>query len=164
MSGGFEMIKAIVYKSNTGFTKKYAELLSTETSLPHYSIEESDKHLQKDDKIIFLGCIMAGSIKGLRKAKQRYNIRAAAGVGMTEPSAEYLATLRKTNRLESMPCFYLRGGFDIDKLHGLSRLILSAANSAAAKKNGGNNTELNRADYVSSENLCELMDWYRRNN
>lgn len=156
------MIKAIVYKSNTGFTQKYAELLSQEISLPCCSIDEADKQLKKGDDIIFLGCIMAGSVKGLKKAKQKFSVCAAAGVGMTEATPEYLSTLKKMNKLESTPCFYLRGGFDVDKLSGISKLILNTARSASAKKEG--KPTLSREDYVSAENLCELIDWYKGNN
>ena len=156
------MIKAIVYTSNTGFTKNYAELLSKELSLPCCSIEDAEKQIKKGDDIIFLGWLMAGSIKGLKKAKKTYNVRATAGVGMAEPTAENLSTLKKMNKLENTPCFYLRGGLDIDKLHGISKLILKTANSASAKKEG-KEPSLCREDYVSTENLSELITWYKGN-
>ena len=38
---------AIVYTSNTGFTARYAALLSEETGLPAYSIKDAGKNLAK---------------------------------------------------------------------------------------------------------------------
>ena len=41
------MIKAIVYKSNSGFTKEYALMLSKKLVLPVYDIKEANKSLCK---------------------------------------------------------------------------------------------------------------------
>ena len=38
---------AIVYVSNTGFTAKYAKLLTLETDIPNYTLEEAKKNLKK---------------------------------------------------------------------------------------------------------------------
>ena len=42
------MIKAIVYKSNSGFTKEYALMLSKKLTLPVYDIKEANKSLFKN--------------------------------------------------------------------------------------------------------------------
>ena len=76
------MIKAIVYKSNSGFTKEYALMLSKKLALPVYDIKEANKSLSKNDEIIYMGWIMAGNVQGLNKAK-KYAIKAIVAVGMT---------------------------------------------------------------------------------
>lgn len=62
------MIKAIVYMSETGHTKKYAELLGERISLPVYELNTAAKELPRGTEIIYLGWLMAGSIKGYKKA------------------------------------------------------------------------------------------------
>ena len=70
------MIKAIVYTSNAGHTKQYAQLLGGKISLPAYSVKEAKRALAKGDEIIYLGWLMAGKIKGYKKANRRFSIKA----------------------------------------------------------------------------------------
>ena len=48
-------MKAIDYESNTGFTQKYAFMLSEKTGLPAYLLENAKSELHKGDEIFFLG-------------------------------------------------------------------------------------------------------------
>ena len=57
---------AIVYTSNTGFTEKYAKLLGGKLFLPVYSLEEAKGKLAAGAEIIYLGWLMAGTVKGYR--------------------------------------------------------------------------------------------------
>ena len=45
---------AILYTSNTGFTRQYALILGKKTGLPVYSLEEAISKLQQGDRVIFL--------------------------------------------------------------------------------------------------------------
>lgn len=76
------MIKAVVYESNTGFTKRYAELFAAKLELPCYTIKEAAKNTEKGAEIVFFGWIYANKIKCLKKACKRWNVVCAAGVGM----------------------------------------------------------------------------------
>ena len=49
------MIKAIVYKSSTGHTKQYAEMLGDSLKIPAYDLKEARLKLKKNDEIVFLG-------------------------------------------------------------------------------------------------------------
>ena len=51
------MIKSIVYKSSTGHTKQYAEMLGESLKIPVYNLEEAKSSLKKNDEIIFLGWV-----------------------------------------------------------------------------------------------------------
>lgn len=110
---------AIVYVSNTGYTEKYAKLLSMETNLKSYTLTDAKKELKKGSEIIFLGWIMGGKISGLKKAKHRYKIKSIAGVGMDEPKNESSEELIKKNKIKNIPTHYLQGGFDLRKLNGI---------------------------------------------
>ena len=75
-------MKAIVYTSNTGTTKEYAELLSDKLSLPYYSLDEIKYKVKPGSKIIYLGWIMASGVKGYKKVVKDYDVRAVCAVGM----------------------------------------------------------------------------------
>ena len=49
------MLKAIVYKSNTGYTENYAKMLSEKLNIPYYNIKDIRKYMNKNDEIIYLG-------------------------------------------------------------------------------------------------------------
>ena len=60
-------MKAIIYTSNTGFTRKYAQMLSEKLSLPAYNAGlGEDKITLKSDDVIY-GLISANKIEGLKK-------------------------------------------------------------------------------------------------
>ncbi len=165
------MIKAIVYTSNAGHTRQYAQILGAKINLPAYTVRQAKRALKRGDEIIYLGWLMAGNIKGYKKANRRFCIKAVCGVGMVANGSQ-LTDMRKTNKLpESMPVFTLQGGFELDKLHGIYRLMMSVMQKAVGKglaekedktpedeeflelvKNSGNK--------VSEDNLTELIIWY----
>lgn len=64
----------IVYESKTGFTKKYANMLSAKTGLKVFQIKELSK-VNQDEEIIFLGWMKVGKIQGLDKLR-KYNVKA----------------------------------------------------------------------------------------
>ena len=68
-------MKAIVYMSQTGFTQRYARMLSEKTGVPAWSLAEAKKQLRQGDDVFYMGWLMAGSVKGLDSAMDRYVIR-----------------------------------------------------------------------------------------
>ena len=66
------MISAIVYTTNTGTTKTYAEMLGEQIHLPVYALAEAKKKLEKGTTILYLGWIMAGSVKGYKEADKYF--------------------------------------------------------------------------------------------
>ncbi len=72
---------AIVYTSNTGSTKRYAELLSQMIGLPAFALGDAKDKLSANAGIIYLGWIMASGVKGYSAAAKRYKIHAVCGVG-----------------------------------------------------------------------------------
>ena len=57
-------------------TARYAELLPCATGLPAYSLAEAKSAVSTGAEVIYLGWIMAGSIKGYAAAARRYRVRA----------------------------------------------------------------------------------------
>ena len=160
---GESRVEAIVYATNTGSAAQYAEMLAKETGLAAYSLDE----------IIYLGWVMAGTVKGYAAAAKRYIVRAVCAVGMTQPGAQG-KILRERNKLpESVPLFQLQGNFDVKKLHGMYRLMMEVmvktAGKSLAAKSGRTAEEddmldmmINGGERVRAENLYAVLAWYRR--
>ena len=106
------MIQAIVYESNTGFTKRYAEALANKTGLPLYSVAESRKSVAKGSDIVFLSWVSGGAVVKLDKAKVYFNIRAVGAVGLSTPTPEREAAIVSHHQLD-VPVYCLPGGFDL---------------------------------------------------
>ena len=73
---------AIVFTSNTGYTEQYARLLGQKTGLPVYALDEARERLAPGNHILYLGWLMAGTVKGYTKAVKQYHVEAVCGVGM----------------------------------------------------------------------------------
>ena len=164
---------AIVYTSNTGYTREYALLLGEKTGLPVYSLDEAMKSLAPGSTIIYLGWLMAGKVQGYSKAVRRYHTAAVCGVGMGATGSQ-MQDLRNANRLPaSMPLFMLQGGFDINRLRGIYKLMMTimaktAGKGLAEKKDRSAEEDemlelmLHGGSRVREENLTTVMEWYEK--
>lgn len=114
-------VSAIVYTSATGFTARYARALARETGLPCVPLESSSA-LARGEKVLCLGWLCAGRIKGLRQARARFRVAAVGAVGMA-PHAD-TAKLASDNALGDTPLFYLRGGYAPRRLPLSYRLMM----------------------------------------
>lgn len=162
---------AIVYTSNTGYTAQYARLLGKKTGLPVYALSDATEKLARGNDIIYLGWLMASKVKGCKKAAKRYHIQAVCGVGMGATGSQ-LEDVRRANRLpEKLPVFTLQGGFDMNKLHGIYKLMMiimaktvGKALANKADRTSEENTMLELLTHggscVCEENLAEVLAWY----
>ncbi|MBR7184749.1 MAG: hypothetical protein IKD37_03990 [Clostridia bacterium] len=117
-------IKAIVYTSNTGYTAEYAHLLGRRTGVPVLASEEAEATLPKGTAVLYFGWLMAGQIKGYRRAAHRYAVAAVCGVGLGATGGQD-ASARKANRVPAdVPVFTLQGGFDFSRLTGIYRTMM----------------------------------------
>ena len=165
------MIDAVVYTSNTGYTKQYAELLSNRLSLPVYSLKDASSELKDGSEIIYLGWVMAGKVMGCAKAMKCYKTAAVCGVCMGATGSQ-LDDMRKATPLPaSIPLFSLQGGFDMKKLHGVYKFMMSVMAKTVGKKlqekkdrtpdeDSMLDMMLNSGNYVSEKNLDAVLDWY----
>ena len=123
---------AIVYTSNTGYTAEYANLLGKKTGLPVYDLAAREKPA-KGTNIIYLGWLMAGCVQGYKKGSIRYHVCAVCAVGMG-PTGSQLQDVRKANAIpDEIPVFTLQGGFDLARLHGIYRLMMTIMKNTAGK-------------------------------
>ena len=126
-------ISAIVYTSNTGFTARYAAMLAEETHLPFYELKQAAVALERGAGVLYLGWLCAGGIKGLKKARSRYAVKVVCAVGMAAASTAYTAKIREQNKLEGLPLFYLRGGYDPARMTGLYKPMMSMMSKMVGK-------------------------------
>ncbi len=110
----------IVYTTNTGSTKRYAELLSEKTGYPCVELSKAD--LPKDEEVIFFGWVMLSSIQGLAEAREKFNLKAVCSVGM-------MGDMDKDSIIEknaiTEPFFAYIGAFDVKKLKGMHKMLIN---------------------------------------
>ena len=164
---------SIVYTSNTGYTAEYARLLGERTGLPVYSLAEAEQKLAAGNRVIYLGWLMAGKVQGYKKAAKRYKVQAVCGVGMGGNGSQ-LQEVRKANAIsEKTPLFTLQGGFDIQKLSGVYKLMMTIMIKTAGKGLAEKQDRTPEEDVmlemltkggsrVSAENLADVLDWWNR--
>ncbi len=112
----------IVYCSNSGSAKRYAELLSEKTDIPCVDFSKRST-VSADEEIIFIGWIMAGALQGLKEVRENFqNIKAVCGVGMMK--SEKAAEETKEKNAITEPYFFLTGDFDINKLKGMYKMMM----------------------------------------
>lgn len=165
-------MKAIVYTSNAGSTAEYAQLLGNELNLPVYSIKQAKNKVSCGSKIIYLGWIMAGEIKGYKRAAKLYKVCAVCGVGMGQTGTQ-LKEIRDKNAIsQRVLLFTLQGNFDVKKLHGMYRFMMNVMVKTAGKQlvNKVNRTfeeddmldmMVNGGKRVCLENLKAVVEWYK---
>ena len=156
------MLKAIVYKSNTGYTKNYAKMLSENLNIPYYNIKDVRKYLNKNDEIIYLGWICAGRICGYSKVNQKYNVKCCGAVGIYPPEKTYIENLKKDNKI-TQELFYLRGGIDRAKLNWMYKKIIDTVAKLMEKENKEEIASIlkNGANFVSEENVKNIGEYIR---
>ena len=164
-------MNAMIYTTNTGSTERYARLLARKTGLPAYSLAEAKKQVFAGAEVIYLGWIMAGSVKGYADAAKRYRVRAVCGVGMGQTGTQTDSVRKKTAIPAHIPLFTLQGNFDAKKLHGVYRLMMEimvkTAGKGLAEKSDRTPEEddmldmmLHGGERVKVENLSTVLDWY----
>lgn len=113
---------AIVYVSNTGTTERYARILSEKTGLPLYEINQTGE-IPQGSEIIFMSWVMAGSLQGLKEARERFGeIKTVVAVGMMKSEKQDKELIEKNAITEQF--FSLPGAFDMKKLTGMYKMMM----------------------------------------
>lgn len=111
-------MRAILYTSNAGSTRRYAEELSRRTGLPVYALREARRAVKAGEEVLYLGWICGGKVQGYAKAAGRYRIAAVCAVGLAQTGTQEAAVRQKTQIPARTPVFTLQGDFDVQALHG----------------------------------------------
>jgi len=115
----------VVYKSKSGFSKKYASWIANELS--------ADQELESYDTIIYGGGLYASGINGVKLiTKNLHRLEDKRIVvfasGASPPRKDDLEKVENNNftkeQQKKIHFFYLRGGFDYNKLTPIDKLLM----------------------------------------
>lgn len=134
----------ITYGTNYGSAKKYAEKLS---ELTGFSVKEfsSAKDLKNYDRIIHVGCIFAGMIKGLKYISENLNENAELvllTVGIKDPELEEnISSIKEALKIQvpekilsKMKIYNLRGKVNLKELKFFHKIIMKMICKQTEKK------------------------------
>ena len=164
---------AIVYTSNTGYTKQYADLLGKKLSLPVYTIPEAKKSLSKKSEVIYLGWICKGKVVDYKKATAAFDLKAVIGVGMSIEDDEVAAGLKKQTKITQDHFFYVQGGFNFNALKGMNRFVMKQFRNTMIprfeQRNDLDDAQMNMlkmmrdgGNAVSIDRLAPVIEWSRK--
>lgn len=117
----------IVYRSDTGYTQEYAEMLGKAEKRKVYSLEEAKGKLDKGTEVFYMGPLMAGHIKSVDQAVKSFTVKGVCAVGMSMPEAVSPDALGRANYAPGAAVFYLQGGYDPKRLSWLQRRMVNMA-------------------------------------
>ena len=163
----------IVYRSNTGFTKEYAEMLAKAEKMKVCPLSEAQGKVGPGETVFFMGPLMAGHISGVDQAVKKFAVKGVCGVGMSPASQQVLDTLSKANYVPSAPLFYLQGGWAPKKVGWLKRRMVGMATKSmreSLRNKGSRRTPeenkqldflLHGGSFVAFENLETIRAWMK---
>ena len=139
----------IIYGSQYGTTKRYAEKFAEMTDLPVISFEDIE-NLEKYERVVYFGALYAGGVKGLKNTIKKLSPNTKlviVTVGLADVcDEENISNIRSSIRkqvpeylFKKASIFHLRGGIDYQKLslkHSLMMALLynKAKNMPEEKK------------------------------
>lgn len=135
----------VVYKSVTGFTRKYAEMIAQEIDCTLMELKAATAEIMSGyDTVIYGGRLHAGTLEGLKDAKKLFQQSSAsqfivyATGAMPNTSAEIIEEMWKNNlsseELSEIPHFYMQGGLSYEKLPFADKLMMKAFSVMMKKK------------------------------
>ncbi len=165
-------MNAIIYTTNTGSAGEYAELLSRETGIPAYPLSEAKGNVAAGSDVIYLGWVMAASVKGYSKAIKQYNVRAVCAVGMCRTGTQTENIREKNSIPQDIPLFTLQGNLSVDKLRGIYRpmmkiMVKNVGQELSTKKDRTPDEDdmldmmLHGENRVKADNLRDVLGWYK---
>lgn len=129
------MKTVVIYKSKTGFTKKYAEWIAEGLSADIFDVSNVAANIVTAyDTVIYGGSLYAVGIIGVKyitqnidKLKDKKIVVFATGASPS--SKEVISEVRDKNftpeEQKHIQFFYLRGGFDYSKLNPFDKVLMT---------------------------------------
>lgn len=129
------MKTVIIYKSKTGFTKKYAQWIAEALSADVFDVAKINIDMIKQyDNIIYGGSLYAAGITGLKfitknfdKLKDKKLVIFATGASPSSQRVidEVVSKNFTSEQQKYIKFFYLRGGFDYKKLNFFDKFLMN---------------------------------------
>lgn len=170
------MKAVVIYKSKTGFTKKYAQWIAEELHGDIFDVSKADINMLKDyDTIVYGGSLYASGILGVKfilknldklKDKKIAVFATGASPSREEPINEVRDRNFTKEQQAQLAFFYLRGGFDYTKLNVFDKFLMSLLKWQLKKKKeltlddrGMLAAYENPIDFTRKKNIEELIAW-----
>jgi menaquinone-dependent protoporphyrinogen IX oxidase len=124
----------VVYRSLSGFTKKYSQWIAEELKADLFDAKEiQPQKLCEYGVIIFGGSLHAVGINGIKLIKENFSLLAdkkiiVFAVGASAPKEGIVDEIRKRNfdgEQKNLKLYYLRGGFNFSKLDFSNKVLMA---------------------------------------
>lgn len=174
---GLKMSRTVViYRSISGFTKKYAEWIAEDLKADIFnSIEINNEKLSDYSVIIFGGSLHAVGINGIKIIKKNLHRLSdkkiiVFAVGASLPRKEVLDEVKNNNfspgEQKKIKFYYLRGGFDYSKLDLKNKILMKLLQIRLRLKRNRTPDEIGMLaayskpmDFTKKENVKKLVDY-----
>ena len=124
----------VVYRSTSGFTKRYAEWIAEECKADLFDARKIDADaIAGYDVIIYGGSLHAVGINGLKLIKNHMPMFSGKrvivyAVGASPPRENVLREVKERNfspEMANVALFYLQGGFNYSKLDSSNKIVMA---------------------------------------
>lgn len=168
------MKSVVIYKSKTGFSKKYAQWIAEELSADIFEVSKCNiESIETYDVVVYGGSLHAVGINGINfitknfdKLKSKRIIVFATGASPARENVLNEVTNRNftPEQQNYIKLFYLRGGFDYNKLGFVDKTLMTLLKLKIKNKKvltpdeKGMLTAYDKpADFTKKENIKELI-------
>ena len=168
----------VVYKSISGFTKKYAEWIAEELEADLFRVEKIDIDiLLKYEIIIYGGSLHAVGISGVKIIKNNLNKLRDKNIiifttGASLPNESIVSEVKDSNfsveEQKQIQFYYFRGGFDFNKLNLINKILMTLLKwkiklkrDKAPDEKGMLAAYSKPMDFTKKENIKELLEFVR---
>ncbi len=165
----------VLYKSISGFTKKYAKWIADEMKAEIYPLKKIRKlELNKYDKIIFGGSLHAVGINGIKKLKKYFSIidlnyLYIFAIGASPNQENLLTEIIENNfsaqEISKIKFYYFRGGFNFSKLNLSNKILMILLRVKLSFKKNKNDDEKGMmaafkqpVDFTKEEYISDLIN------
>ena len=135
----------VVYKSSTGFTKRYAQMIAARIKCAAVAYRSvTAKQLAEYDLVIFGSRAHAGRIDGYKKIREMYRkkkirrlvlfVTGATPNAAKEIITEFWRQNLTQNEIRKIPHFYMQAGLCYEKMSLTDRLMMKVAAVMMKKK------------------------------
>lgn len=154
------MKTAVIYTSQTGFTKRYAQWIAEAAGADCFELSDAKKkELSAYEAIVFGGWVCAGSISKLSWFKSNMNkwtdkkliVFCVGGSPADTPDIETAVKKNFTEaELKRVDVFYCPGGFNYEKMSLPSKLMMKMFVKALKAKKDKTEVEEEMTKYISA--------------
>lgn len=168
------MNNLIIYGSQYGTTKRYAEKFAEMTGFPIISYENI-KSLTEYDRVIYFGALYAGGVKGLKSTVKKLSPNTKlviVTVGLADVcDEENIVNIRNSiekqvpeHLLKMSSVFHLRGGIDYQKLNFKHKAMMTLLYNRVKNLPEDRKTAEDRAMIETFNSKVDFVDYSSLNN